>query len=622
MCGIAGFIAKQNLPEKYFTQFYECCMQMQHRGPDYSGFERFDNVLLVHHRLSIIDLDPRSHQPFHTADNNISCVYNGELYNYKDLQYRYQIPTYTTSDTEVLVESFEKKGTKIFSEWNGIFAAALFNKKERKIHLVRDRLGVKPLYYYEDESMILFASEAKVIYSFLPQLKIDYERLAEYMWYGNTITKRTVIKQVQKLQPASFIEIDTSNGNITNTGTYWRNPGTTTTHINQQDAEQQVKNLLEKSVQRQLVSDAPLGVLLSGGIDSSAIVAFASKHYGKKLDTYTVEYDYNIGGQNELGRARLIAERFNTNHHELKVSAKNIVQTFSNLVYQHDEPFADAANVPLYELAKQCSLDKKVILQGDGGDELFAGYRSYNMLDWLWFWKSLSAISYKFIPNKRWSQRMQRMSFVLNQPDNAKRMALLMTQDVPYHTPYSILASNVQQQLFHANPFNSYAVMEEKYRHEPIVQRMLYADAEILLPYTFLEKVDKATMLASVEARVPFLDNDLTDYVLALPSYMKLRKGTKKYLLKQALKDVLPAEILHGKKRGFDVPYKQWLRKDLYEYAREVFSQDSLSYLFNNDMLLRLLDKHKKMELDSGNMLWKALVLATWMNIYNKKLSW
>ena len=270
MCGIAGFIAKQNLPEKYFIQFYECCMQMQHRGPDYSGFERLDNVLLVHHRLSIIDLDPRSHQPFHTADNNISCVYNGELYNYKDLQYRYQIPTYTTSDTEVLVESFGKKGTEIFSEWNGIFAAALFNKKERKIHLVRDRLGVKPLYYYEDESMILFASEAKVIYSFLPQLKIDYEGLAEYLWYGNTITKRTVIKQVQKLQPASFIEIDTSNGNITNTGTYWRNPGTTNTHINQQDAEQQVKNLLEKSVQRQLVSDAPLGVLLSGGIDSSS----------------------------------------------------------------------------------------------------------------------------------------------------------------------------------------------------------------------------------------------------------------------------------------------------------------------------------------------------------------
>lgn len=621
MCGIAGIIAKKPLPEECYEAFILSSKLMNHRGPDFCGQERIGNVLLIHYRLSILDLDPRSHQPFHSADKNLSCIYNGELYNFKDLKNQYQVNTHTSSDTEILVETFAKKGTDAVPEWNGIFATAIHDKAKNKLHLIRDRYGVKPLYIYQDDSVILFASEAKVIYDYLPALQIDYDGLAEYMWYGNTVTQRTIIKGVQKVAPAGIIEIDLTTNEILYTGLFWKNPGTINGDVKLKEASQQVTHLLEKAVQRQLMADVPLGVLLSGGIDSSAIVAFASKNADKKLDTYTVEYDYNIGGENELGRAALVAKKYNTNHHELKIEAKNITDTFTKLVFQYDEPFADAANIPLYELAKVCSLDKKVILQGDGGDEFFGGYRTYNVLDWLWFWKPVSKLSYRFLPDKRWAQRMERMAFALNQKSNAERMALLMTQDVTYQSPYTILSKRAQQRMEITDPFNPYYVMEEKFKDEPLVQKMLYADVEILLPHTFLEKVDKATMLCGVEARVPFLDNELTGYVLGLPASLKVRNGEKKYLLKKALKDIVPEEILSGKKKGFDVPYKEWLRKDLYDLAQQSFSNLDSNALFDKTELLKLLDQHKNRVTDVGNLLWKALVIITWFKIYENKIT-
>lgn len=621
MCGIAGIVYKKEFNEEGGQRFLQSARLMQHRGPDYNSYLRYKNVLLIHYRLSIIDLDPRSHQPFSSQDGNFCCVYNGEIYNYNDLKKQQKKEYRTTSDTEALIESFAASGKNAIPSWNGIFAAAILDKNNNKLHLVRDRFGVKPLYIYEDDAVIAFASEAKVILNWLDKFSINYSALSQYLWYGNTVTEETIIHKLKKLKPASVVEIDIDKGNITGENIFWKIPGTNNKLSNETEIEERVSVLLDKAIERQLISDVPLGVLLSGGVDSSGITAIASKYLSGKLDTYSVEYDYNIGGESELPRAAMVAKMYNTNHHELKIEAKNITGTFTDLVYQYDEPFADAAAIPLYQLAKACSKDKKVILQGDGGDEFFGGYRRYNVLDWLGFWQATSFLGHKLIPNKSWSERMRRMSFVLNQKDNGMRMAYYSTQDVPDKSPYNILSADAARELSRVNPFQVYIDLDRKFASESVVQKMLYTDVSVLLPNTYLEKVDKATMLCSVEARVPYLDNDLAEYILQVPACRKVKRGEKKYLLKKILKNKVPDEILYGKKRGFDVPYKAWLKNDLYDFAKQTFDEVDTNGLLDKINLNSLLDKHKAGEGNYGPQLWKALVLAQWLNLYRNKIS-
>ncbi|MDZ7755199.1 asparagine synthase C-terminal domain-containing protein [Rhodohalobacter sp.] len=254
-----------------------------------------------------------------------------------------------------------------------------------------------------------------------------------------------------------------------------------------------------------------------------------------------------ISGRSELDNAALVAKKFDTNHHELKASANQIIDIFDKLVYQYDDPFSDAANIPLYLLAKACSADKTVILQGDGGDEFFGGYRRYNVLDWENFWKIASTLAYKIIPSNEWSIRMKRISNILKQ-DDAMKMALYITEDVPYESPYEILNSDYKNLISSEDPFKAYKKFNQDYKDFDIVQRMMFADVQILLNHTYLEKVDKATMLCSMEARVPFLDNELTDFMLNLPSSYKIKRGQKKYLLRKALRGLIPDQILDGKK--------------------------------------------------------------------------
>ena len=618
MCGIAGIIAKNEKAFDGFDRFISSSNLMAHRGPDFNNIFRFENTLLIHYRLSIIDLDSRSNQPFISKSGNSICTYNGEIYNFRELSSKYNLDLRTTSDTEVMLESYEYYGNSVVPQWNGIFSICILNRNKRKISLIRDRFGVKPLYYYEDSDVFIFASEAKVIFNWLSILPISHQGLAEYLWFGNTIGNQTLIKDVKKFPPANILEINLVDFTTNNT-VYWSIPRTDVVNKSENEIIFDIRELLGKAVNKQLISDVPVGVLLSGGIDSSALVAFASQKGDRKIETYSVEYDYNIGGKSELDRARLIAKKYNTVHNELRVTSKNIPETFNELVFQYDEPFADTASIPLYQLSKLCSKDKKVILQGDGGDELFAGYRRYNIMDWVYFWRYASTFSYRFIKNPRLKERMKRMSFILNQKDNGMRMAYLLTQDVPYKNPYGVFNEAMRNRLMSYNPFKAYLEVDFKYKNEDLVQRLLYADVKILLPNTYLEKVDKATMLTSVESRVPFLDHDLSDYVLALPSNMKVRMGRKKHLLRKALIDLVPDEILNGKKRGFEVPYKTWLKNDLFDFAQAKFQESKMSFI-DTKTLTKLLETHKKGQADYGPLLWKMLVLTSWFDFYKNKI--
>lgn len=621
MCGIAGLIVKSG-SEYDFSEFKAATKLMQHRGPDNFGEYYHKNIALFHYRLSIIDIDERSNQPFYSDDKNNVMVYNGEIYNFQDLAAKYKPQLKTSSDTEVVLKIIEKHGNSVLSELNGIFALCIHDKKNDTITLVRDRLGIKPLYVYEDDSFIAFASEAKVILNWLKSFKINLQGLSEYLWYGNTVANQTLIENLHKFTPGTSLTI--KNGTFDKTEkTYWSISTGRNGSVNDSfdTAVSKTRDLLEGAVKSQLISDVTVGVFLSGGVDSTAITAFASRHVSGKLNTYSVEYDFNIDGESELGLAAITAKKFNTNHHEMKVESKNIIEDFEKMVFQYDEPFADAANLPLYLLAKKCASDITVVLQGDGGDELFAGYRRYDMLHRLTFWKYSFKILSKVFVNKFMRHRAERMAFILNQKSDSLRMAYLLTETTPQSRPQDIFINNWKNALSNKNPFEKYEVENKKFRSEDLVQRMLYTDFEVLLPNTYLEKVDKATMLTSIEARVPFLDNELNDYVLYLPSKYKIQKGEKKYLLKKSLEGIIPDEILAGKKKGFNVPFKEWLKTSLYEFAKEKFSSfKNSSEILDTAHLLKLLDDHKNNVKNHAVILWKALVLVTWLEIYKDKI--
>ena len=373
MCGIAGLVAKRFLSDERFADFVQSSKIMRHRGPNNSGVFRQENLVLIHHRLSILDLDARSNQPFSSASGRHTMVYNGEVYNFREIARQLTFAPRTSSDTEVVIESFERNGRTAVKDWNGIFAAAIFDSQNQRLHLCRDRFGVKPLYVYESDEVLAFASEAKVLLDWLPSFSINRSVIEQYMWFGNSTGQDCFIDGLWKLLPATHVTIDTRIGEIIDQSSYWSINDVEQIKPSRQVAAEEVGRLLESAVRRQLVADVPVGVLLSGGVDSSSIVAFAAKHYGRPLDTYTVEYDFNIGGRSELDQAAKVARLFNTNHSELRVDSSHVQDIFSDLVFQYDEPFADSAAIPMYQLAKECSIDKRVILQGDGGDELFGG---------------------------------------------------------------------------------------------------------------------------------------------------------------------------------------------------------------------------------------------------------
>jgi asparagine synthase (glutamine-hydrolysing) len=617
MCGIAGLVAKTKIADADKQKFISSSRLMSHRGPDHFGVFADDKVLLIHFRLSIIDLDPRSHQPFQLEAPDATIVYNGELYNFRELKKRHGIQTVTESDTEVLLRTFIDYDVRAVEEWNGIFAAAIYRSDTGELTLLRDRFGVKPLYIYEGENYFAFASEAKVLLDWLPSFSLRDEGFVQYLWYGNCNDNGTIVSQIDKFPAAHLLTFSVPEFRQKRKLPFWKIPATRTGQLHEEDIVAELRELLAKAVRRQLISDVPLGIFLSGGIDSSTLVAFASSAT-KKIDAYTVTYDYHIGGQSELAKARLTASHFGADLHEVIITAPNIIDDIQDMAFQYDEPFSDQACLPLYQLSRVCSRDKKVILQGDGGDEIFAGYRRYNILNHAALWKYFSGCA-SLIPSP-YRERMRRLNHLLKQNSPGKLMALFLTQETPFNNPLSILNDTLSQRLRQCDPFEAYGLKAEEFAGENPVQKMIFTDVSIELQHTFLEKVDKATMKCSIESRVPFLDNDLTDFALSLPSGFKVRSGQKKYLLRKAMRGILPDAILDGPKRGFDVPYAYWLRNELQGFARAIFEDKQIEPYFNRSRLLSLLSEHQKGSGQHAPILWKAMVFALWMMRHKSKL--
>jgi asparagine synthase (glutamine-hydrolysing) len=618
MCGISGII--YNKTPKQTVKFKASANLQSHRGPDYTGYFGDELVDLIHHRLSIIDLDPRANQPFKNTNGDKILVYNGEIYNYRQLSESYNLELNTSSDTEVLCQLLDTPNFNL-AELNGIFAFAYYDVKNQKIDLCRDRLGVKPLYYYKCKDYFMFASEAKVIYDYLDELKINYQALSEFMAYGHSNGNETMISGVKKLMPGTSLKLDIYTFQLSNCS-YWK----VEELVNQQikptydQAKIHTTKLLEEAVKRQCISDVPVGAYLSGGIDSSAIVALASKHTDSKLMTYSV--DFEDSSTSELKAAAKVAKQFNTEHHEFQVSTTQADAYLEQLIYQYDEPFADPAMIPLHLLAEKAAQSSKVVLQGDGGDELFAGYGRYLDVQ-NYRLRKLGFLMMKSIhPNPKTKAFFDLRYKRLNHSNKAEVIAHMVEKDVFFETD-SYFTSSIAWHLKNTNPIKGYYASYKKFKELPLMQSMLYTDMENILSQKYLEKVDKVNMWHGIEARVPLLDNELVDYVMRLPQEYKIKKGITKYFLRDILKGLVPDEILNDRKRSFGTPFPDWTVHRLYTFALKHFEIGQQSKLpFNYDLIIQELKVIKNTgNHDNATLVWKFLVLTIWLSFYKDKIT-
>lgn len=624
MCGIVGKAVHKNALLNFDqATINESLRLIHHRGPDSQGTYLDERVFFGHVRLSILDLSSAASQPMATPDGRYIITYNGEVYNFKELERHYGVTGMRShSDTEVILNILARHGISAVSSFNGMFAFAFLDKALNKMWLVRDRLGIKPLFYSLNETGLSFASEVKsllVVNGAAPECQVS--SIHEWLYYGTTLGTNTLYKGVHQLLPGHYLEVDLTNF-TTCVACYWspaqyaggrKHVGTL------QGRVQEVRSLLEQAVKRQLVSDVPVGIFLSGGIDSSAITAFASRHYHNgKISTYSVGFDFSKGA-NELPVAKAIADRFGTNHHELHVTGPDISSVIEKMVYHHDSPFSDAANIPLYLLCSQISGTTKVVLQGDGGDELFGGYSRYSTLSFYGlarFVAKVAGIGRVVAPRNARHYRLSRYINALKPDDLATVMALLLTEEDGGSDLSLLFHDDFRKVLLQSDPFVRYRELQKKVAGEDVVNQMLFVDSMAILPDVFLEKVDRSTMAASVEVRVPFLDNDIVDLCLRLPGQQKVNLGRKKWLLKKALEGIVPDQVLYGRKTGFSVPYGFWLSTSL----RGFFFDEVGAFQRNNPALLRtdminnLFSEHQCGKRDRSFLLWKLLNLAVWAN--------
>jgi asparagine synthase (glutamine-hydrolysing) len=621
MCGICGIVDFKNSRINP-AALDKMTGTLKHRGPDDNGTEILGPAGLGHTRLSVIDLTSAAHQPMLSDDRRIALTYNGEVYNFLEIREKLeQKGTHfrSRSDTEVILRAYIEWGTDCFAMFNGMFAFAVWDARTATLYLVRDRYGIKPVYYTLIDGGIIFGSEIKAILaSGLIDRAISWKCLHEYLYYGYGLGANTLFERVLKLQAGHYLMF--SNDKCEDKS-YWSIDEIEPVLDSAEIATEKVRNLLEKAVRDHLVSDVPVGVFLSGGIDSSAITAFASKHYKGRIKTYSVGFDYEKKF-NELPMAARVAKKFGTDHHELHVKAGNIPSIIECLVRAHDEPFGDAADIPLYLLCESLKGSIKVILQGDGGDELFGGYIRYNIMAHQSLWRTISQLG--LLPLGLLGKTrenflvLKRLAGRLTQTEPIMRMALFLTMETLDNPPTRLLSSEAREKIGGHNPFHRYYELYGPLKHLDPAQKMIYMDFLIHLPDCFFEKVDKATMAHGIEIRVPFLDANLTRYALGLPSNMKVRLRKTKWIVRRALRGILPDVVLNAKKRGFGVPFSRWLREPLAGYMKEVLldSANLKCGLFDRDALEKCIQEHTSGHRDNGCLLYKTLNLALWRQFY------
>lgn len=618
MCGFCGLLAPGRAD--LAIRAARMAATLAPRGPDAEGVYLADAGLAFgHRRLSILDLSPTGAQPMVLPESGVAITYNGEVYNFAELRAELEAIGHRFrghSDTEVVLHAYEAWGLEGLKRLEGIFGFALWDPARRRLLLMRDRLGIKPLFYAAGPEGVAFGSEIKaVLAAGGVDDTIDEQAFAEYLWYGNAYEDRTMYRAVRAVPPGHWLIVEDGQPRLE---AWWRLEAwleRPPAARNAREAADQVRDALDAAVRRQLVADVPVGLFLSGGVDSSAIAASAMSVQDRALSSYAVGFDFDRG-INELPKARRVADHLGLDHHELRVSADDLESTLVALAAAHDEPFADAANIPLYLLCRQLGGRVKVVLQGDGGDEMFAGYRRYAILENAAYWRLWPRVLTPLVrAGGGAGARFARLAEAAGAGDPAMRMAMLLTVETLNDPPETLLDGDRRAALAaQTDPFLAYRNAANRFAGHDPVQQMLLTDIVVQLPSQFLAKVDRATMATGVEARVPLLDERIGELAVGMPARWKVRGAQKKMVLRDSQRGRLPADILDGPKTGFGVPYEHWLRGSLHGLARDaVLDAGFLTrFGFNRAAVGRALDDHRSGRRERGFRLWKLLQLALW----------
>lgn len=607
MCGICGFYGfdDKNTLKKMIKVLF-------HRGPDGNGLYTDENVSLGHTRLSIIDLSERGKQPMSNEDGTIWIAYNGETYNFMDLRNDLEKnhDFYSNTDTEVLIHAYEEYGIDFIKKLRGMFAFALYDSEEKKVILARDPMGKKPLYYYWDDAIFIFASEVKAILETGIKREIDMEGLCAYLAHQYTIGKNTMFKGIKKLLGGEILIFDIKKGEI-DIKRYW---DIKEDIINSAEGYfiKKLRSLLEESAKLRTIADVPVGAFLSGGLDSTSVVALTKPNVDYDFHTFSMGFGDLFS---ELNYARLAAEHLDTIHHEITIETEELINEIEKIAWHYDEPLGETGAIANYFLAKEARKYVKVVVAGEAGDEIFGGYGYYKI--------GLKTYNYFMLPKIIRKSIKSIISFLLPKEGLLKTkwqyyLNYFAQKNFEIASLYLIKCAMTDEEIKWLSSEN--LEFDEEFivysnndiRHR--LNRMLALDCKNQLQEKFLMKADKATMANSVEERLPLMDRNIVEFAFQIPPKFKIKNGDVKHILKMAIKDLVPKEIIKRKKVGFSVPYTHWAKYELGELVEERLDGGELiRKLFDRAKINKLINDYKKSEWERpAKLAWNLFALELW----------
>ena len=635
MCGIVGFVAPLPVEEK--RQRIQVMMEsIVHRGPDDGQFHVDKNVAFGFRRLSIIDLDTGA-QPMANADETIWLVFNGEIYNFKEL--RGQLETLghvfkTRSDSEVIIHAYIQWGRACLEHLKGMFAFAIWDGNKQELLLAVDKVGIKPLYYYQDGERLYFASEAKALFaSGLVPCEPDYHTLPFHMTFLTSPFPRTMFKGVRKLAPGHFIEF---SGRDCTEKEYWDKTPIEDPKFWADNPAGRVAEMLDKAVIGQSLSEVPLGAFLSGGIDSSAVCHFLSQHQSDNIETYFIGFKKEDMAadvlMDERPYGRQMAEELGSIHHEIDITSEGLDTLLPKLVWHMDEPVGDPAAITTFLVSRAARQTLTVLLSGVGGDELFAGYPRHlavkMMEQFHKFPKIMQSLACSFgdmLPGGSSPLFRSAKKFFRSAKEDELSSYLQMLTYFSPEQHKTLFTKDFYDEFCREDVYRYHRAYYDKTEGQPTLNRIQYVDMKTFLPCLNLTYSDRMSMAASIEVRVPFLDDDLFDACWSMPVAQKIHGRKRKYILKKAMEGKLPDDIIWRKKSGFGAPIQAWINNELKPMVQELLGEEHLRKqgIFNPKTITRLLASEAKKEDYYANHIWQLLIFQIWHRIFieNKGVS-
>lgn len=616
MCGICGFTG---IPDN--KTLVRMTNVITHRGPDDVGYWESGDISFGMRRLAIVDLET-GQQPLFNEDKTIAVVFNGEIYNYPELREELILQGHRFrtdhSDTEVIVHLYEQHGDEFLHKLNGMFAIAIWDMPRKRLLLARDRAGIKPIYFSRIENRLVFASEIKSILKH-PGLKVepDFVALSHYFSLKNIPAPRSAFKGIEQLRPGEFLVFE--NGQLSRK-VWWRPVFNEDLSRDEVETSSKIRSLLEDAVRLQMRADVPFGAYLSGGVDSSSVVALMSNIGGRRVKTFSLVYADEVGHKvPDREYARLVSEEFGTEHHEYFLSFPEVADSISEVIEAFDEPFSGVTST--YFLTRLISQHVKVALSGDGADEIFGSYLAHRLAQPLHNLDKMRINTGSLSSEDRrllepYADKLAYLSSILEiGNESERRAALYLWQDIRKRELFS------EKMLRHIGTATTQELIAQRYAEagtsDPL-NRALYCDFVTLLPDQVLSFVDRLSMAHSVEVRPPFLDHRLIEFAASIPGNQKIREGREKHILKEAVRGLIPQSVIDRRKEGFVLPIDYWLLHNLRDKVEEMLTPERLALhgLFRPEKIRELIDSHYKREANHGPRIWNLLMFQVWWEKY------